>query len=344
MALLRELDPGEMGVAERVKPAERHPPVTVVFENGGVWRERVPIPGVAKLLGDGDRFFFGNFQAPTPEELEGLRREFGFHPLAIEDVLTRHQRPKIDIYSDHYFLVFYRIGAGNGSSDDVLIQEVDCFIGQNFLVVTHDSRIPLLDDQFQRFCRTPGPKSVSVLLYELLDALVDEYFPFLDDVAERSAEIEDALFKKFEAKHLERMLELKRDLIRLRRVVSPERDVVNVLLRRDPPVIDPAQIVYFQDVYDHLVRVTESIDTYRELVTGSLEAFLSVQNNRLSEVVRKLTVISVTFLPLTFITGFFGMNFRVFDPSNDVLFIVSLLLMAAVPTALLLYLKRKGLE
>jgi magnesium transporter len=343
VALLRELDPGEMGVAERVKPAERHPPVTVIFENGRVWRENVPIPGVARLLAEGDRFFFGNFQAPAPEELEALRQEFGFHPLAIEDVLTRHQRPKIDIYSDHYFLVFYRIGTAEGSSD-VLIQEVDCFIGRNFLVVTHDSRIPLLDDQFQRFCRTPGPKSVSVLLYELLDAIVDEYFPFLDDVAERSSEIEDALFQKFEAAQLENVLELKRDLIRLRRVVSPERDVVNVLLRRDPPVIDPAQIVYFQDVYDHLVRVTDSIDTYRELVTGSLEAFLSIQNNHLSEVVRKLTVISVTFLPLTFITGFFGMNFHVFERANQTLFFVSLLLMATVPTALLLYLKRKGIE
>jgi magnesium transporter len=343
VALLRDVDPGELGVAERVKPSERHPPLTVVFEKGMKWREGVPIEGLAALLREGDRFFFGNFQAPTKEELEALAREFGLHPLAIEDVLTRHQRPKIDIYGDHYFLVFYRIGMSDGTGD-VLLQEVDCFIGRNFLVVTHDSPIPMLDEQYQRFCRTPGPKSVSVLLYELLDALVDEYFPVLDDVAERSAEIEDSLFHKFDAKELEKVLELKRDLIRIRRVVSPERDVLNVLLRRDPPVIDPPQIAYFQDVYDHLVRVTDSIDTYRELLTGSLEAFLSIQNNRLSEVVQKLTVISVTFLPLTFITGFFGMNFRVFERANHVLFALSLLLMVAVPTVLLLVLKRKGLE
>lgn len=343
MALLREVHPGEVGVTDRVKPSQRHPPITVLFENGVKWRERVPVPGVAALLSEGERFFFGNFQAPTPDELEKLRREFGLHPLAIEDVVTRHQRPKIDIYGDHYFLVFYRIGASD-EKGEVLLQEVDFFIGRNFLIVTHDSELPLLDEHYARFCRTPGPKSDSVLLYELLDALVDEYFPFLDDVAERSAEIEDSLFHAFDASQLEKVLELKRDLIRLRRVISPERDVLNVLLRRDPPVIDPAQVVYFQDVYDHLVRVTDSIDTYRELLTGSLEAFLSIQNNRLSEVVQKLTVISVTFLPLTFITGFFGMNFKAFEVLNTPLFILSLVLMVTVPVVLLRLLKRKGIE
>jgi magnesium transporter len=343
VARLREVHPAELGVAERVRPTERHPPRTVLFEDGQKWREGVPIRGVSRLLKEGDRFFFANLQAPTAQELEDLRQEFGLHPLAIEDVVARHQRPKIDIYGDHYFLVFYRIGSGNGE-EEILIQEVDFFIGRNFLIVTHDSAVPMLEAHYERFCRTPGPKNVSALLYELLDALVDEYFPFLDDVAERSAEIEDMLFHRYDKEQLEAVLDLKRDLIRLRRVVAPERDVINVLLRRDPPVIDPAQIVYFQDVYDHLVRVTDSIDTYRELLTGSLEAFLSIQNNRLSEVVQKLTLISVTFLPLTFITGFFGMNFRVFDPANDVLFLVSLALMVTVPTALLIFLKRKGLE
>jgi len=344
VALLREVHPGEVGVTERIKPSQRHPPVTVLFDKGVKWRDRVPVPGVAALLSEGDRFFFGNFQAPTADELEELRREFSLHPLAIEDVVTRHQRPKIDIYGDHYFLVFYRIGSG-GENGDVLLQEVDCFIGRNFLIVTHDSELALLDDHFARFCRTPGPKSVSVLLYELLDALVDEYFPFLDDVADRSAEIEDSLFHAFNPDQLEKVLELKRDLIRLRRVISPERDVLNVLLRRDPPVIDPAQVVYFQDVYDHLVRVTDSIDTYRELLTGALDAFLSIQNNRLSEIVRKLTVISVTFLPLTFITGFFGMNFDLFGGRvNTPLFYLSLGLMVAVPAVLVALLRRKGIE
>lgn len=281
-------------------------------------------------------------QAPTREELETLRQEFGFHPLAIEDVLTRHQRPKIDVYPDHYFLVVYRIGADTGG--DVLLQELDFFIGHNFLVVTHDSEIPFLDEVFERFRRAPEKKSVSRLLYQILDAIVDEYFPFVDAIAERTGEIEDAIFHEFEAAELEKVLALKRDLALLRRVVGPERDTINVLLRRDPPVIEPGEVFYFQDVYDHLVRVTDSIDTYRDLLSGSLDAFLSIQNNRLSEVVKKLTVISVIFLPLTFLTGFFGMNFERTTGTDDVAFAVALGLMVVVPLGMYLFLRRKAIQ
>jgi magnesium transporter len=300
------------------------------------------LEGVAAALREGERCFFANMQAPTREELEKLRKEFGFHPLAIEDVLTRHQRPKIDVYPDHYFLVVYRIGADTG--EDVLLQELDFFIGHNFLVVTHDSEVPCLDEVFERFRRAPEKKSVSRLLYEILDAIVDEYFPFVDAIAERTGEIEEAIFHGFETEELEKVLALKRDLALLRRVVGPERDTINVLLRRDPPIIEPGEVFYFQDVYDHLVRVTDSIDTYRELLSGSLEAFLSIQNNRLSEVVKRLTVISVIFLPLTFLTGFFGMNFERTTGTGDMAFALALGLMVVVPLGMYLFLRRKAIQ
>jgi len=308
---------------------------SVLFGPSDTGRDGVPLEGVAAALTEGERFFFAIMQAPTREELETLRKEFGFHPLAIEDVLTRHQRPKIDVYPDHYFLVVYRIGADTG--EDVLLQELDFFIGHNFLVVTQDSEIPFLDEVVERFRRVPEKKSVSRLLYEILDAIVDEYFPFLDAIAERTGEIEDAIFHEFEAAELEKVLALKRDLALLRRVVGPERDTINVLLRRDPPVIEPGEVFYFQDVYDHLVRVTDSIDTYRELLSGSLDAFLSIQNNRLSEVVKRLTVISVIFLPLTFLTGFFGMNFERTTGTDDVAFAVALGLMVVVPLGMWMF-------
>jgi magnesium transporter len=286
------------------------------------------LEGVAAALREGERCFFANMQAPTREELEKLRKEFGFHPLAIEDVLTRHQRPKIDVYPDHYFLVVYRIGADTG--EDVLLQELDFFIGHNFLVVTHDSEVPCLDEVFERFRRAPEKKSVSRLLYEILDAIVDEYFPFVDAIAERTGEIEEAIFHGFETEELEKVLALKRDLALLR--------------RRDPPIIEPGEVFYFQDVYDHLVRVTDSIDTYRELLSGSLEAFLSIQNNRLSEVVKRLTVISVIFLPLTFLTGFFGMNFERTTGTGDMAFALALGLMVVVPLGMYLFLRRKAIQ
>lgn len=352
MALLREVDPGEVGRAERTKPAERRPPKAVLFDPGGR-PENVPLEGIMARLAAGGGFFFADFHAPDERELELLQREFHFHPLAIEDVRSRHQRPKIDIYQDRYFLVFYRVGASMEQDGDWVLQEIDFFIGPNFLIITHDSEVRLCDEVFDRFLRMEGKKDVSGLLYDMLDTIVDEYFGFLDDLGERSQALEEEIFERHATADVERLLDLKHDLVRLRQVVAPGRDAVNVLLRRDPPIIDPTRIPYFQDIYDHLIRVADSIDTYRELATGLLDALLSIQNNRLaeqnnrlSEVVKKLTVISLIFLPVTAVTGIFGMNFHWFEPEprNHLLLATSAILIVGIPLLMLFLLRRKGLR
>lgn len=337
MALLRELDPGEVGWAERVKPAERQAPRAILFHPDGS-REELPIKGCATHLSAKGGFLYADLHAPNDKELDALQREFHFHPLAIEDVRTRHQRPKIDIYGDQYFLVFYRIGPSAEHDGDWVLQELDFFIGPNFLIVTHDSMVDLLNKIFDRFGREEGKKDVSGLLYDILDTLVDDYFLFLDDLGERSQQIEDEIFEHYDQVHLQRLLALKKDLALLRRVAAPERDAVNVLLRRDPPILDAARIFYFQDIYDHLIRIADSIDTYRELATGTLDAFLSVQNNQLSEVVRKLTIISTAFLPLMLVTSFFGMNFARLAGAKDNLFLQGMVFMAAFELAILWFL------
>lgn len=345
MALLREVDPGEVGLAGRVKPTERQAPRAILFRPDGT-REELPLEGCATHLSSKGGFLYADLHAPNEEELEALQREFHFHPLSIEDVRTRHQRPKIDIYGDQYFLVFYRIGPSSEHDGDWVLQEIDFFIGPNFLIATHDSVVDLLDKTFDRFGREEGRKDVSGLLYDLLDTIVDDYFLFLDDLGERSQQIEDEIFEHYEQTHLERLLALKKDLALLRRIAAPERDSINVLLRRDPPIIDASRIFYFQDIYDHLIRIADSIDTYRELATGTLDAFLSVQNNRLSEVVKNLTVISLIFLPITAVTGFFGMNFKWFEaePRNHILFVTSFALILGIPLLMVVLLRRKGLR
>jgi magnesium transporter len=333
VALLRELDPGEVGWAERIKPAERHAPRAVVFHGDGS-REDVPLKGcAAHLTATAGGFLYVDLHAPNEAELDALQREFHFHPLAIEDVRTRHQRPKIDIYGDQYFLVFYRVGPAASHGGDWVLQELDFFIGPNFLIVTHDSPVDLLGQIFDRFGREEGKKDVSGLLYDVLDTLVDDYFLYLDDLGERSQQIEDEIFEHYNRSHLERLLALKKDLALLRRVAAPERDAVNVLLRRDPPILDAARIFYFQDIYDHLIRIADSIDTYRELATGTLDAFLSVQNNQLSEVVRKLTIISTAFLPLMAVTSFFGMNFQRLSGAGDALFQIGMIILVGFELA-----------
>ncbi|HLN79729.1 MAG TPA: magnesium transporter CorA family protein [Thermoanaerobaculia bacterium] len=343
MALLREIDPGELGLAGRVKPAERNPPRTVLFDGSGARESGVPMDGITTRLAAGGLFFFADLHAPDEQDLASLQREFHFHPLAIEDVRTRHQRPKIDIYGDQYFLVFYRVGPSAEKDGDWVLQELDFFIGPNFLIVTHDSPVDLLDMTFERFCREEGKKDVSGLLYDMLDTLVDDYFLFLDDLGERSQEIEDDIFEHYDQSHLERLLALKKDLALLRRIAAPERDAVNVLLRRDPPILDAARIFYFQDIYDHLIRIADSIDTYRELATGTLDAFLSVQNNQLSEVVRKLTIISTIFLPVMLVTSFFGMNFHWLSNASNAIFAKGMAFMALFEVAILLFLRYWGI-
>lgn len=339
----RDLNPGEVGRADREKPALRRPPRTALFDANGRRTDGPPLEGLQNLLGEKGSFFFGDFHAPLPEELAPLGREFGIHPLALEDVGSRHQRPKIDVYGNQYFLVFYRILPGAGETH-VELEEVDFFIGPNFLIVTHDVEMPLVSEVFERYIRQPERHDISGLLYEVLDALIDEYFPLLDSIAERSEQIDEAIFRGFETTRLQALLELRRDLTLLRRVIAPERDSINVLLRRDPAIIDPSRVPYFQDLYDHLIRVTDSIDSYRDLLGGSLDAFLSVENNRLSDVVRKLTIVSTIFLPLTFVTGFFGMNFERTSGTGDPLFFATVAGMALLPFLVLGLLRRKGVR
>jgi magnesium transporter len=337
VARRRDSHPGNIGWAKRARPEKRHPPRLALFEPGaGPRTDGVALPGIRSRL-SGKSFLFGDFQAPTDEELASLQRELNLHPLAIDDVQHRHQRPKIDVYPDHYFLVFYRIASPDNR---VSIEEIDLFIGPHFLILCHEGEVPLLSEVFERFCRQTGEHDVSGMLYELLDAFVDEYFPVMDGLADRTEAVEASVFEEFRRSRLAELLDLKKDLALLRRVIAPERDAVNVLLRRDPPVLDVSRIFYFQDVYDHLIRITDSIDTYRELLTGSLDAFLSVENNRLSEVVRRLTVISTIFLPLSFITGFFGMNFQRLSGAGDRLFVAAIASMVVLPFGMLWALRR----
>jgi magnesium transporter len=283
-----------------------------------------------------------DLEAPTGPQLDLLGREFRLHPLAVEDVRHRQQRPKIDVYGDHYFLVFYRIVPDDAGRP--ILDEVDLFIAERFLILVHDRPLPVLDQALERFLRAEPPRVVSALLYGILDALVDDYFPMLDALTNRSEEVEEGIFQKFERSRLQNLLDLKKDLSRLRRVIAPERDSVNVLLRRDPPILDTAHIFYFQDVYDHLIRMTDSIDNDRDLVTTALDAFLTVENNRLSEIVRRLTMISTIFLPLTFVTGFFGMNFARLTGAGDLLLLFALAAMVVLPAGMLWLIRRQRIE
>jgi magnesium transporter len=293
---------------------------------------------ISELVADPKSTVWLDILLPDDNAVECLREEFGFHLLALEDAVRRHQRPKIDIYEDHYFLVLYALGtlAEEGGLD---LSELAVFLGANYVVTVHDRPIPVIDEVWTHWHdRTDVIGSdVGALLYTLLDHIVDDYFPVIDALAERVETVEQQIFEEFDTSALQSIFQLKKDFLQLRRIVAPERDVLNVLLRRDPPILPVATVPFYQNIFDHLLRVLDSTDTYRDLLSSALDAYLSVQSNNLNEIMRRLTVISTIFLPLMFITGFFGMNFDGLPFRNPLALWLSLAVMVLTPAVMMLY-------
>lgn len=246
---------------------------------------------------------------PTPAEIARIGKEFGFHPLALEDVARPGQRPKIDPYDGYQFIVFYGLTIETERCES---HEVDIFVGKNYMVTFHGSRLPVIAETAERWrsnVATIGNRGVGFLLYSLLDSLVDGYFPVLDDIAERANDLEESILMQGQPALQATILQLRRELLMIRRVAGPERDVMNVLIRRDPPLFGRKEIVYFQDVYDHLLRITDSVDIYRDMLSSVIDANLSMISYSLNIVVKRLTASSIILMSITLVAGIYGMNF-----------------------------------
>jgi len=248
---------------------------------------------------------------PSAEEMSLLAEEFGFHPLAIEDYFTPHPRPKIDEFPGYYFIVVHSVSFAP-ESDEIAPEEFDLFIGRNYIVTLHKSPVPLLERIAETWQRDPRlvTDGAGMLLYDILDGLVDSYFPILDEMEDRLDEIEDEIFAQTAPKSAERIFRLKSALLVFRRIATPVRDVLNTLLRRDQPLLSEHAITYLRDVYDHSLRVADSIDTYRDILTGAMDAYLSVISNQLNSVMKTLTVAATVLISMQVISGIYGMNFK----------------------------------
>jgi len=246
---------------------------------------------------------------PGATEAEFLRDRCGFHPLAVEDCLRGRQRPKVDRYPTNLFLVFY-VSAITEDRHRIALNELHLFLGKRFIVSVHERRVPEISQVVARWRTAPDRLgSVGPLSHALLDEIVDGYFPVLDHFAERTEAIESAVFEAREPMDMRRVLRLRRQLVHFRRSVAPGRDVLSTLIRRDLPFLSPDLLPYFQDVHDHLIRVTEGIDVTRELVSGTMEAHMTVASNRLNATMRMLTAWSIILMSMTVVAGIYGMNF-----------------------------------
>jgi magnesium transporter len=315
----------------------------VVCRADGHFKSTVDPEDISEIIQRKDQFIWLDIQAPQEDDIALLREEFKFHPLAIEDATRHHERPKVDSYDGYYFLVFYAITYDEGKNR-LHTEAMNLFIGGNYIVSVHDGDISAIDETIKRWQKDEEEfgKDAGALLYALLDTITDDYFPVIDRLADRVEALEEQIFERFQESALQDVFGLKRDLLSIRRIVAPERDVLNVLIRREVPIFERNSILYLQDVYDHIVRITDSIDTYRDLLSSALDAFLSVQSNKLNQVVKVLTITSIVLMSDALIAGIYGMNFE-FMPELHATYgyPLALGLMLLVSVGLVVYFRNK---
>jgi magnesium transporter len=283
----------------------------IICRSNGQFRVDVDPTDISDIIGNADDFLWLDLSDPNEQDIALLSDEFGFHPLSIEDATRHHERPKVEAYDGYYFLVFYEVHYDQ-AAQRLQTSSIGLFIGSNYLVSVHNGAIQVIDETIARWRKneTVIGWGGGALLYHLLDAIVDDYFPVIDQLADRVEGIEEQIFERFRQSAIQEVFTLKRDLLGIRRIVAPERDVLNVLIRREVPVFDQDAIKYLQDVYDHIIRITDSIDTYRDLLSSALDAFLSIQSNQLNQVVKILTITSIVLMSCSLVAGIYGMNFE----------------------------------
>jgi magnesium transporter len=293
---------------EDASPGERRTPpntCTVIHEHGSE-EMHFNRENVEKLLA-GNSFFWIDVDQPNDADYAILRDVFKFHPLAIEDSENFGQRAKLDDYDDFVFLVIY----GAVPDDDRLV-EVHCFYSEKFLVTVHRDEAPAFTNVRQRYVKRNKPvDDPAQLLYRIIDGLVDSFFPILADFDDRIDELENETFLNASDKQLQEIFRMKRLLVGMRKAITPQRDMFATLMGgvAELPGMTDEDERYFRDIYDHLIRISDLIDTYRDLLTSSMDVYLSTVSNRLNTVMKQLTIMATIFLPLSFITGFFGQNF-----------------------------------
>jgi magnesium transporter len=277
---------------------------------------------------------------PSSADIEFLRDEFAFHPLSLEDVISRLQRPKLDVY-DGYLFVVMQFPVHHKVARVTLASEVDFFLGPDFVVTAHDGSlrpiVRMFDDALESEEARAGLMSQTSahLFYAVIDRLVDYCFPIILKVSENVERIEDVIFSTSSLRTVQEISFVRRDLITLRRIIKPQLAIVAQLEHRDLPMLGDDIEVYFGDIADHLAKIWDSLEDLQDVLEGLSATFDSLSTHRLNEVIKTLTVISVIMLPLTLITGIFGMNVPIPFEHTGYATLVIILAMALVATTML---------
>jgi magnesium transporter len=276
------------------------------------------------------------------EEIDWLGTIFHFHYLALEDCINLNQRSKLEEYDGYMFFVLHHPFLD--SEGRIETDELHMFLGSHFIVSIHDKPMNIVDSCLAR-CKgelRTLEKGCDFVFYMLSDTLVDGYFPLLDTIEDELDELEDKVISNPGHEFLSKIFLLKQDLVALRKIVGPLREVFGLIYRRDYEIIKEKTYLYIRDVHDHLVRIHDMIDTYRDMLGNMLDVYLTTVSNNLNQVMKRLTIIATIFLPLGFVVGFFGMNFESIPFHSQVLLSLTLMICLLLPFGMIFWFyKRK---
>jgi magnesium Mg(2+) and cobalt Co(2+) transport protein (corA) len=305
--------------------------------------EEISREAATDLLSRRDANLWLHFDTPTEEELDFLKENFAIHHLTIEDIVNQNQRPKIEPFENYVYLAIHPLR--REAKWEIEPSELDLLLGRGWIVSVHYGPLPGLIDNSQLHERIPAAlgRGADFLLYTLVDLVVDSYFPIMDDVEDKIESLEDRLLLRAHPGDMNKLLSLKRSIVHIRRAVTPQREVLNQLTRHDFPFVRPENLVYFRDVYDHLIRIAEELDSLRDILSSVLEIHLASTSNQLNATMKRLTAYGTIFVMITAIAGIYGMNFK-FMPELEWRYgyFVVLGVMAAISLGLYFYFKKRG--
>jgi magnesium transporter len=279
-----------------------------------------------------------------PEIIEQVGKSFGLHPLVAEDIASTGQRPKMEDFDDYIFVVL-RMLRFDGEEKGTKTEQISIILGSDFVISFQETEGDVFDAIRERLRSNKGrirKMGADYLAYSLIDAIVDNYFIILEKLGEAIEDIEDRLVTAPTSETLQIIHDLKREMIFLRKSVWPLREVINRMERSESPLINKSTFVYLRDVYDHTIQIMDAVETFRDMLSGMLDIYLSSVSNRMNEVMKVLTVIATIFIPLTFVAGIYGMNFK-FMPELDQTwsYPAVLVLMLVVALLMVMFFRRK---
>jgi magnesium transporter len=306
----REPGPGDAAASDTLRTptsigARKSGTVRIVACRAGKAIESTDLADVKRLLAEPDTNVWIDLAEPDTDQVKVAADALGLHPLIAEDIIERNQRSKVETFDEVVHIVLFSLHY-NGEPQT---SEVDFVLADRFLLTAHDGTLGSSTTAALRFgVEHALGKGPDYLFYALADTIVDGYFPVLDRLGDDIDELQDRVLESASDWTLRRLFALKRELSNLRRATSPAREIFNQLTNRELPAIDPAHVVFFRDIYDHLIRVTDEIDHYRDLVAGTLDIYVSIVNNDLSRIMKRLTGVTVIVAGIGAIAGLFGMS------------------------------------